>query len=208
MYELQNFVEQLPALIGVLLGAVGTYSVTALTEHKRWKRQLATRWDERRVMAYMEYAHAIKKTISICVKLASQRGIGVELNFLAPEYSDSDLAAAEEDRTVSWEAVLLFGSDEAIVAGRRWHESVFRLELIATGQEADLPWDLAIKATSRARGEFYRVVKHEIGMRETGASGTYDWQLNTFLGKLPGPSTAESLPAHEVRPEPDRPGDA
>ncbi|MEV0820178.1 hypothetical protein [Nonomuraea rubra] len=205
---MQNFVDQLPALIGVLLGAVGTYSVTALTERKRWKRQLATRWDERRVVAYMEYAHSIKKTISICVKLASQRGVGAELNFLAPEYSDADLAAAEEDRTVSWEAVLLFGSDEAIAAARRWHEAVFRLELMATGQEADLSWDLAIKATSRARGEFYRVVKREIGMRETGASGTYDWQLSTFLGKLPGPSAAGSLPAAELRPELDRPGDA
>ncbi|MCG5213047.1 hypothetical protein [Streptosporangium sp. KLBMP 9127] len=156
----------------------------------------------------MEYAHTIKKTISICVKLASQRGVGVDLNFLAPEYSDADLAAAEEDRTVNWEAVLLFGSDEAIIAGRKWHESVFRLELIASGQEADLSWDLSIKATSRARGEFYKVVKREIGMRETGTPGTYDWQLNTFLGKRPGPEAAESLPAHESRPMLDRSGDA
>ncbi|NRQ40323.1 hypothetical protein HII36_52155 [Nonomuraea sp. NN258] len=206
---MQSFLEQLPALIGVLLGAIGAYSVTALTERKRWKRQLATRWDERRVMAYMEYAHAIKKTISICLKLASQRDMGVELKFLAPEYSDSDLAAAEEDRTVSWEAVLLFGSDEAIAAGRKWHESVFRLELIAGGQEADLPLNLAIEATSRARGEFYRVVKREIGMRETGAPGTYDWQLNNFLGKLSGPSPTESLPTREAKPELGRPsGDA
>ncbi|WP_186404098.1 hypothetical protein [[Actinomadura] parvosata] len=198
---MQNFMEQLPALIGVLLGAVGTYSVTALTERKRWKRQLATRWDERRVIAYMEYAHAVKKTISICVKLAAQRDVGVELNFLAPEYAESDLAAAEEERTISWEAVLLFGSDEAIAAGRRWHEAVFRLELIATGQEADLSWDLAIKATSRARGEFYRVVKREIGMKETGTPGAYDWQLSTFLGKLPGPAGAKGLPAHEAPPK-------
>jgi hypothetical protein len=205
---LQNFFAQLPALIGVLLGAIGTYSVTALTERKRWKRQIATRWDERRVIAYMEYAHAIKKTISICVKLASQRGVGVELNFLAPAYSDADLAAAEEDRTVSWEAVLLFGSDEAIMAGRKWHESVFLLESIAIGKEADLPWDLAIKATSRARGEFYRVVKREIGMKETGVPGTYDWQLNTFLGRLPAPDATEILPGHEVRSKLDPSGNA
>lgn len=60
--ELRNLLEQLPALIGVLLGALGTYSVTALTERKRWQRQLTVRWDERRVIAYMEYAHAIKKS--------------------------------------------------------------------------------------------------------------------------------------------------
>lgn len=129
--ELRNLLEQLPALIGVLLGALGTYSVTALTERKRWQRQLTVRWDERRVIAYMEYAHAIKKVISICVKLASQHGIVSEVYFMAPDYSRADLAAAEEDRTVCWEAVLLFGSDEAIIAGREWHESVFRLELIA-----------------------------------------------------------------------------
>ncbi|MET8867352.1 hypothetical protein ABZW11_30785 [Nonomuraea sp. NPDC004580] len=198
---MQNFVDQLPALIGVLLGALGTYGVTALTERKRWRRQLATRWDERRVLAYMEYAHAIKKTISICIKLAAQRGVGADLKYLAPEYSDADLAAAEEMRTVSWEAVLLFGGDEAIVAGRKWHEAVFRLELIAAGQEADLAWDEAIEATSRARGEFYRVVKAEIGMTVTGAAGTYDWQLGTFLGKLSSPDLPRSLPVSETRPK-------
>lgn len=65
------------------------------------------------------------------MKLASQHGIVSEVYFMAPDYSRADLAAAEEDRTVCWEAVLLFGSDEAIIAGREWHESVFRLELIA-----------------------------------------------------------------------------
>lgn len=200
---MQSFVDQLPALVGVLLGALGTYSVTALTERKRWKRQLATRWDERRVLAYMEYAHAIKKTISICVKLASQKGVDADIKFIAPEYSDEDLAAAEEMRTVSWEAVLLFGSDEAIVAGRKWHEAVFRLELIAAGQETDLPWDRAIEATSRARGEFYRVIRREIGMTVTGASGTYDWQLGTTYARPSGLGATETLPIPETRPKLD-----
>lgn len=181
---MQTFLAQLPTLIGVLLGALGTYSVTALTERKRWQRGLAVRWDERRVMAYMDYAHAIKKTISIAVKLASQRGVTTtELHFMAPEYADSDLAAAEEARTVCWEAVLLFGSDEAIIAGRKWHDCVFSLELIASGHKADLTWDLAIQAASRARGEFYQVVKREIGMAGKGKPGTYDWQLGNLLNK-------------------------
>ncbi|MER5395410.1 hypothetical protein [Streptomyces sp. NPDC002599] len=129
----------------------------------------------------MEYAHAIKKVISICVKLASQQGIASEVYFMAPDYTRADLAAAEEERTVCWEAVLLFGSDEAIIAGRKWHESVFRLEIIACGAEADRTWNHAIRATSRARGEFYQVVKREIGMTGPGNPGTYDWQI-TFFG--------------------------
>lgn len=100
-----RLLEQLPTLLGVILGAVATYGTTALTERRKWRREQSIRWDERRVGAYMEYASAVKKVISIASRLAVQDGQQVEHHFMAPEYRLADLEAAEQARTVCWEAM-------------------------------------------------------------------------------------------------------
>jgi hypothetical protein len=149
-----------------------------LAERRKWRREQTIRWDERRVSAYMEYAHAIKKVISISSQLAAQKGHPVEHHFMAPEYGLTNLAAAEEARTVCWEAVLLLGSSEMVLAGRRWHETVFQLELIASGQPAALSWDLAVKAASEARGRFYEAARKDIGIG-ISAPEHFEWQIGS-----------------------------
>jgi len=177
---MKEFLPQLFTLLGVALGAASTYGVTVLTERKRWARQQAVRWDERRVAAYREYAHVLKKVISISIRLAQQQGVSIGVYVMAPNYELADLAAAEEERTVCWEGVLLFGSDDAIRSGRQWHDCVFRLELLAAGQECDMSWDSAVKEVSRARGEFYRVIRKDIGVSVLAAPGHYDWQVGAL----------------------------
>lgn len=49
---MQTFIDQLPALIGVVIGALGTFWVTSATDRIRWRREQLTRWDERRLEAY------------------------------------------------------------------------------------------------------------------------------------------------------------
>src|SRR5207253_3093774 len=73
--SVQQFLQQLPALIGVLLGAAATFTATTAAERARWRRAQAVRWDEKRLAAYSEYAHAMKKLISIAVQLATTRGV-------------------------------------------------------------------------------------------------------------------------------------
>lgn len=175
---MEQFIPELITLFGVALGAAGTYGMTALTERKRWLRQQAARWDERRVVAYREYAHILKKVISISMGLAQQQGMQVGVFSMAPEYQLADLAAAEEERTVCWEGVLLFGSDEAIVAGRQWHDCVFRLETLAAGKKCDMTWETAIKEVSRARGHFYQTIRKDIGVSVAADPGShYDWRI-------------------------------
>jgi hypothetical protein len=191
--------EQLPTLLGVLLGAVATYGVTALSERRRWHREQAVRWDQRRVTAYMEYAHAVKKVISIAMRLAAQRGVTADQHFMAPEYQLADMAAAEEARTVCWESVLLLGSDEAVQAGRRWHECVFRLELVASGQPADMSWAEAVQATSVARGGFYAAAKRDIGL-DVRELSDYEWQIGDFWNHLTTTSPDPGAPSDAPMP--------
>ncbi|MEV6596595.1 hypothetical protein AB0M36_06950 [Actinoplanes sp. NPDC051346] len=53
--------DQLPALLGVLLGTSGTILATGIADRSRWQRQQAARWDERRLQAYVEFANAVTR---------------------------------------------------------------------------------------------------------------------------------------------------
>ena len=173
---MQQFLQQLPALIGVLLGAAATFTATTAAERARWRRAQAVRWDEKRLAAYSEYAHAMKKLISIAVQLATTRGVHPDAVTAGPEKDVPTMAAAEEERTSKWEAVLLLGSGDVITAARAWHNSVFRLQRVAAGQ-SDEPWADAVQAVSNARREFYKVAKKDLGIAIGDDPASYEWQL-------------------------------
>ncbi|MBW6434499.1 hypothetical protein KZ829_12225 [Actinoplanes hulinensis] len=140
--------------------------------------------------------------------LAQQQGISIGVYSMAPEYQLADLAAAEEERTVCWEGVLLFGSDDAIRAGRRWHDCVFRLELLAAGKDCDMTWESAIKEVSQARGDFYRVIRKDIGVSVLADPGShYDWQVGVSPWQA-GVSSQRSLSADRSAIVPETPSSA
>jgi hypothetical protein len=173
--------QQLPALIGVLVGALATYTATSAAERARWRRAQSVRWDDKRLTAYAEYAHAVKKVISISVRLAAHRGVHPDSDALSPEEGMPATAAAEEERTMKWEGVLLLGTDQTIVAARAWHESVFRLQRIASGLEVEVSWAEAVEATSRSRRGFYEAAKRDIGIAVGDVPESYEWQLSKLV---------------------------
>ncbi|WP_433729664.1 hypothetical protein ACQP0C_00995 [Nocardia sp. CA-129566] len=186
-----SLVQQLPALIGVLLGAAATYWSTSAAERARWRRAQAIRWDEKRLTAYTEYARAVKKVIGIAVRIAAHQGIHPDIDKLPLDEGLLALASAEEERTMKWESVLMLGSEEAVDAARRWHESSFRLQLIATGRVSDVPWVQAVEVASRARRSFYEVVRKDIGLTIRGSSQSYEWQLARFVQIANPPDDAQ-----------------
>jgi hypothetical protein len=174
--------EQLPALIGVAVGAIATYAVTTLTEGARWRRQQTVRWDERRLAAYVEYANAIKRIISIAVRHADQRGLGPSGVYSgAVHQATDDLAEAEHERTLKWESVLLLANDDVASAGRVWHESVFLLVRIASGLPSEIAWIDAVETASRARRRFYEAARADLGIATTASAERFEWQLARFL---------------------------
>ncbi len=177
--------QQLPALLGVLVGALAAYVVGTATERGRWRRQQSVRWDERRITAYIEYAHAIKKVIAVAVRLAAQRGVYPDDDVISPNYRISDLAEAEDSRTITWEAVLMLGTDAVVLAGREWHQSVFRLMRIACGQTSDMSWAAAVTATGQARQRFYEAAKRDIGVAVGRTTEAYEWQMAKWLAERP-----------------------
>lgn len=175
---MQSFLQQLPALLGVVVGAAATFVATSVAERARWRRDQSVRWDEKKVSAYAEYAHALKHVISVALPLAESR-VG-EGAIVTLEAGLDELRAAEEQRTVKWEAVLLLGSSEVVVAARAWHQTVFRLEWLAQGQGSDMTVTEAVAAISRARGVFYEAAKRDIGVDVGGSSDAYQWQQSSM----------------------------
>ncbi|MEU4472447.1 hypothetical protein [Micromonospora sp. NPDC023888] len=179
------FLLQLPALVGLLIGALATYVATTAQERGRWRRQQAARWDERRITAYSDYAHAVKKVISIAVRLAAKRGVYEDDLWFGGEINEADLLMAEENRTTRWEAVLMLGDDAVVAAAREWHQVTFRLMRLAVGQPSDLTWNEAVRATGQARGRFYTAARRDLGVKFDESSAPYEWQMSKWLIERP-----------------------
>ena len=159
--------NQLLVLLGVIVGALGSYLTTSVIERARWRRALDTRWDDRRVEAYTSYGRSVKRTIVIASQIAAGRGLGANAEPLPPTQVNLDLlAAAEAERASQWENVLLLGHPKTVAAGRNWHEHAWQLEMYArgriTGSASD--WQEARNATDMARATFYESARSDLGV--------------------------------------------
>jgi hypothetical protein len=169
-------VQQLPALVGVAVGALATYATTALGERARWRRDRAARWDAARMRAYAEYGDAVKKVSHIASRIAAGRGLPHSVEPLAPSTEAMEtLSNAGGDRARAWEPVLLLGDPETVSAARAWHQAVWRLEWYAAGRlTAADQWEPAMRATEVARDWFYGCARKDLGV-SGGAVPTPIW---------------------------------
>lgn len=115
---------QVVTLVGVLVGALTSYLATSSAERARHRRTLATRWDERKLNTYIEYASCVKE-ISSAAKRARQaaEGTDVHAEFLAV------MEEAELKRSVLFETLVLLATPAAIEAAHAvnlvlWEEEI------------------------------------------------------------------------------------
>jgi hypothetical protein len=160
-----QLLNQLPVLLGVIIGALGSYLTTSAIERARWKRALDSRWDVRRVEAYASYGQAVKRMILIASRIAAGRDLGSDTEPLAPTQVNLDLlAAAEAERASQWETVLLLGHPKTVAAARNWHQHAWRLEAYAraltTGDASE--WREVRTATDVARAAFYESARSDL----------------------------------------------
>lgn len=112
---MMQLINQVPVLLGVIIGVLGSYLTTAATERARWKRTLDSRWDDRRVEAYALYAQSVKRMIKVAGRIAAGRDLGGDDEPLAPTQENLELLAdAEAERGRQWETVLLLGHPQTV----------------------------------------------------------------------------------------------
>jgi hypothetical protein len=119
-----NVAQQLPALIGVVVGALASYLVSSATERRRWQREQSSRWDQKRAEAYVDYGNAVKNVFYLCGRIANSRGLGFMREQIDIADALAELGHLASERSAKWETVLLLGGDQTIVAARRWHRLV------------------------------------------------------------------------------------
>lgn len=80
-----EFIRQLPALLGLVIEALGSYVVVMRGDRARFRREQGTRWQERRLAAYSDYALTLKKTVTLNRRVAARLGHDGHRQLLPPD---------------------------------------------------------------------------------------------------------------------------
>jgi hypothetical protein len=156
-------VAQVLTILGVLLGSAATFVVTSATERARWRRAQSARWDDKRLLAYSEYANSVKSMVRLCRRIAETKGLLSTGQPIDLDSAFAALAEGETERAARWETVLLLGEPATITGARAWSEQVWRLEHILREDQPDPSLFIdAYRAAMRLRNEFYACARADL----------------------------------------------
>jgi hypothetical protein len=165
LITLDVFLGQLPALLGVVVGAIITFVLAFAGERTRWRRDQRVRWDTVRLQAYADYGEAVRRVAHLASRMAVARGFEHPSEPISLEQGLSELNVAMADRATRWETVLLLGSPDTIAAARAWHRCVDQYAFFARGLLSDPEeWKQAYDEFVRSRAAFYRSARDDLGV--------------------------------------------
>jgi len=160
-----NFLQQVPTLAGVVLGALATILATTFAERAQWKRNQTVRWDVKRLEAYAQYAETIRNLHFVATRLSAPLRPGSRSQPLDREVGEELISQGEAARARAWEAVLMLGDADGVVAARQWRAAVLRMELFARGRyEGPDTWADLDREADRARDAFYAATRRSLGV--------------------------------------------
>ncbi|BBC38917.1 hypothetical protein SGFS_102110 [Streptomyces graminofaciens] len=159
------FIQQLPALIGVVIGALGSYLVVMRGEQVRFRREQDARWEERRLTVYAEYARALKQTITLTYRVASHFGNDPHPHPLSPDEAAPLLAEAAVARDPAGEALLMLGTTEVVEKARAWVVLVIEMErFLDAGTRDPRAWQALLDRQRAAREQYYAAVRTDLAL--------------------------------------------
>ncbi|GAA4263761.1 hypothetical protein GCM10022255_111240 [Dactylosporangium darangshiense] len=171
---MREILQQLPALLGVVVGVVATFALTSLGERARWRRDQRLRWDSVKLEAYASYSDAVKRVVHFATRLAVTRGLPHSSEAIPFDEGQAELSIAVAERSTRWESVLLLGHPDTVAAARAWHQVMWRLEFYARGVLTDRDgWAAALNEFEQTRKEFYRAARRDLGVQ--GEISTAPW---------------------------------
>jgi hypothetical protein len=155
----------IPALAGVAVGTILTFSSNWLSERLRWKRDHGARWDGRRLDAYLAYADAVKYQVRVCRRLAAAKYRDVVTEPMDEAEAKSGFALGEDKRVVVFEAVLMLGTAETIKAARQWNTAVWDMYYHLQSAESTVEkFNSDFLGTGRAREAFLKAARKDLSV--------------------------------------------
>lgn len=161
---MNTLLQQAPALIGVIIGAVASYFASSVHDRRTWRRTRTERWDTRRAEAYASYAQALKDKVYLVIRLAATQGISNRFKYApAPAEDISErIAEAEFERGARWEMVLLLANRSVIEAARDCNNIVWEMEKAVRHDITQERWDDLIHRLHPARTAFYAAARRDL----------------------------------------------
>ncbi|MEU8825961.1 hypothetical protein [Streptomyces sp. NPDC048636] len=170
------FIQQLPALLGVLVGALGSYLAITKGDEARFRREQRARWEERRLAVYADYATALKRSVTLAYRIASHLGVDPHPHPLSPEEAAAGLAEATDARDPAGEALLMLGTPEVVERARAWVVAVVEIEqFLREPVRTAEGWSALLARQRAAREEYYAAVRRDVAL-PPGHSG--HWTLH------------------------------
>jgi hypothetical protein len=174
---MSTFIQQLPALIGVVIGALGSYLAITRGDAARFRREQAARWEERRLTVYADYARALKKSVTLAYRIAAHLGNDPHPHPMPPEEAAPHLAEATDARDPAGEALLMLGSRDVVDRAREWVVVVMDMEAFLRDLTVDPEkWSVMLERQRTARERYYSAVRNDLAL-PPGHSG--EWQFPT-----------------------------
>ncbi|MFI6034981.1 hypothetical protein ACIBBD_12605 [Streptomyces sp. NPDC051315] len=174
-------IQQLPALLGVVIGALGSYLALARSDRERFRRERDARWEERRLAVYAEYARALKKSVTLTYRVAAHLGNDPHPHPMPLAEAEPLLAQASAARDPSGEALVMLGSRDVVEKARVWVTTVIEMErFLRAGAQDPQAWQALLERQRAGRAGYYAAVRDDL---ELPPGHPARWQLP------PGPDT-------------------
>ncbi|MFF7699276.1 hypothetical protein [Streptomyces lydicus] len=171
------FIQQLPALVGVIIGAIGSYLAITRGDQARFRREQAARWEERRLAIYADYARSLKQTVTLTYRVAAHLENDPHPHPLSPEEAAPHLADATDARDPAGEALLMLGSPDVVEKAREWVVTVMDMErFLRDRTRSPETWSTMLAQQRAAREGYYAAVRRDLAL-PPGHSG--EWSLPT-----------------------------
>ncbi|WP_399893827.1 hypothetical protein ACGH7X_36165 [Streptomyces sp. BBFR51] len=162
---MSEFLQQLPALIGVVIGALGSYLAVVRSDRARFRRETAARWEERRLAVYADYARTLKASVTLTYRVAAHLGNDPHPHPLTPREAARPQAEAALARDPAGEALILLGSREVVEKARIWVVAVMEMERFLREQTRDpQAWRALLERQRAAREGYYTAVRQDLAL--------------------------------------------
>ncbi|MFI1505399.1 hypothetical protein [Streptomyces sp. NPDC020597] len=159
------FLQQLPALLGVVVGALGSYLALVRSDRARFARERSARWEERRLTVYAEYARAVKKSVNLMYRVASHQGNDPHPYPLSPQEAAPQLAQATDGRDPAGEALVMLGSHDVVERARAWVTVVMDMErFLREGTHDPQAWQALLERQRAGREGYYAAVREDLDL--------------------------------------------
>ncbi|GAA3833633.1 hypothetical protein GCM10022403_078240 [Streptomyces coacervatus] len=159
------FLQQLPALIGVVIGALGSYLAVVRGDQARFRREQAARWEERRLAVYADYAQSLKRSVTLTYRVAAHFGNDPNPHPLSPQEAEPLLTEAQLARDPVGEALILLGSTEVVQKAQEWVLTVVEMErFLRDGTHDPAAWRALVERQLAGRRGYYAAVREDLAL--------------------------------------------